>query len=48
MHDLDAGRAKIGAVLGDRYVEHEVLSPLDILYRRSDMDQAGNLNRGCR
>jgi FkbM family methyltransferase len=35
MHDLDAGRAKIGAVLGDRYVEHEVLSPLDILYRRS-------------
>jgi FkbM family methyltransferase len=37
MHDLDAGRAKIGAVLGDRFVEHEVLSPLDVLYRRSDV-----------
>jgi FkbM family methyltransferase len=34
MHDLNAGRAKIGAVLGGRYVEHELLSPLDVLYRR--------------
>lgn len=36
MHDLNTGRAKIGAVLGARYVEHELLSPLDVLYRRVD------------
>jgi FkbM family methyltransferase len=37
MHDIDVGRARIGAVLGDRYVEHELLSPLDVLYRRNDV-----------
>jgi FkbM family methyltransferase len=36
MHDLQAGRAEIGSILGDRYVEHGLLSPLDVLYRRSD------------
>lgn len=36
MHDLDAGRQEIGRLLGDRYVEHELLSPLDVLYRRDD------------
>jgi FkbM family methyltransferase len=36
MHDLDAGRAEIGRVLGERYVEHEQLSPLDVLYRLSE------------
>lgn len=36
MHDLDAGRSAIGAVLGERYIEHDQLSPLDILYRRRD------------
>jgi FkbM family methyltransferase len=40
MHDLGAGRAKVGAVLGERYVEHSVLSPLDVLYRRVDATQA--------
>ncbi len=40
MHDLDAGRTEIGRVLGERYVEHELLSPLDVLYRRSDYDGA--------
>ncbi|HEY3830262.1 MAG TPA: FkbM family methyltransferase [Solirubrobacteraceae bacterium] len=34
MHDLEAGRREIGAVLGERYVEHTLLSPLDVLYRR--------------
>jgi FkbM family methyltransferase len=34
MHDLETGRAKIGAVLGERYVEQARLSPLDVLYRR--------------
>ena len=38
MHDLAAGRAAIGEVLGARYVEHAQLSPLDILYRRLDRD----------
>jgi FkbM family methyltransferase len=37
MHDLQAGREAIGEILGDRYVEHELLSPLDVLYRRSDV-----------
>lgn len=37
MHDLAQGRARIGAVLGDRYVEHSQLSPLDVLYRRADV-----------
>jgi FkbM family methyltransferase len=36
MHDLDAGREKIGTVLGAHYVEHELLSPLDVLYRRAE------------
>jgi FkbM family methyltransferase len=36
MHDLDAGRAEIGGVLGERYVEHGQLSPLDVLYRLTD------------
>jgi FkbM family methyltransferase len=37
MHDLDAGRAVIDPVLGDRYVEHGALSPVDLLYRRADL-----------
>lgn len=37
MHDLDAGRAKISPVLGERYVEDRLLSPMDVLYRRSDV-----------
>ncbi len=36
MHDLKAGREAIGEVLGSHYVEHELLSPLDVLYRRVD------------
>jgi len=38
MHDLDVGRPKMKAVLGERYIEHEQLSPLDVLYRRSDVE----------
>jgi hypothetical protein len=37
MHDLAEGRERIGAVLGDRYVEQAQLSPLDVLYRRGDV-----------
>jgi FkbM family methyltransferase len=37
MHDLEVGRKAIGEILGDRYVEHDLLSPLDVLYRRSDV-----------
>jgi hypothetical protein len=36
MHDLEAGRAAIAAVLGARYIEHGLLSPLDVLYRLSN------------
>jgi FkbM family methyltransferase len=35
MHDLASGRAEVGAVLGDLYAEHGLLSPLDVLYRRA-------------
>jgi FkbM family methyltransferase len=42
MHELRSGRAAIGTVLGDRYVEHELLSPLDVLYRRADVSRAGS------
>jgi FkbM family methyltransferase len=37
MHDVESGRREIGEVLGERYVEHGLLSPLDVLYRRSDV-----------
>jgi FkbM family methyltransferase len=37
MHDVEAGRREIGDVLGERYVEHGLLSPLDVLYRRADV-----------
>jgi FkbM family methyltransferase len=37
MHDLNAGRAAVGAVLGERYLEHGELSPVDLLYRRADI-----------
>ncbi len=39
MHDLQAGRVEIGAVLGDLYAEHTLLSPLDVLYRRNDLNR---------
>ena len=38
MHDPEAGRREIGDILGDRYVEHGLLSPLDMLYRRTDVN----------
>jgi hypothetical protein len=50
VHDLRAGREQIGAVLGDRYVEHATLSPLDVLYRRADpssRDVAGSAARAA-
>jgi FkbM family methyltransferase len=37
MHDLEAGRREIGGILGERYVEHATLSPVDVLYRRADI-----------
>lgn len=36
IHDIATGRAPIEAVLGDRYVAVEQLSPLDLLYARAD------------
>jgi FkbM family methyltransferase len=37
VHDEATGRPPIETVLGDRYALHERLSPLDLLYRRSDV-----------
>lgn len=37
VHDEDNGRPPLEAVFGDRYVLHERLSPVDLLYRRSDV-----------
>jgi FkbM family methyltransferase len=37
MHDLAGGRAQIEPILGERYVEHAQISPLDLLYRRTDV-----------
>lgn len=37
VHDPDADRPPIEALLGDRYVLHSMLSPLDALYRRTDV-----------
>jgi FkbM family methyltransferase len=39
VHDLATGRPPIEAILGDRYVFHSTLSPLDVLYRRADVDR---------
>jgi hypothetical protein len=39
VHELPAGREPIEAILGDRYVLHEQVSPLDLLYRRADVAQ---------
>lgn len=37
VHDPATDRPPIEALLGERYVEHAMLSPLDVLYRRSDV-----------
>ncbi len=37
VHDEATGRPPIEAVLGERYVLHDRLSPLDLLYRRADV-----------
>ena len=38
-HDVEAGRAAIEAVLGERYSLEAQLSPLDLMYRRRDVAQ---------
>jgi len=37
VHDPAADRPPIEALLGERYVVHRMLSPLDVLYRRADV-----------
>jgi hypothetical protein len=37
VHDQETGRSPIEEILGDRYVLHGPLSPLDLLYRRADV-----------
>lgn len=48
MHDLTAGRAEIAPLLADRYVEHGELSPLDVLYRRRDVEPPVRSGRSSR
>lgn len=42
VHDTDTGLARLEAVLGDRYLLHARLSPLDLLYRRRDVEAAAS------
>jgi FkbM family methyltransferase len=37
VHDVEQGRPPLEEVLGDHYVLHGALSPLDLLYRRADV-----------
>jgi FkbM family methyltransferase len=37
VHDFEGGRPPIEAILGDRYALDRTLSPVDLLYRRSDV-----------
>jgi FkbM family methyltransferase len=39
IHDRDRDRPPVDAVLGERYMEHSWLSPLDLLYVRRDVAQ---------
>jgi len=39
MHNPEVERPQVEAVLGDRYVAHGPLSPLDLLYRRADAER---------
>ncbi|HWF25460.1 MAG TPA: FkbM family methyltransferase [Solirubrobacteraceae bacterium] len=48
MHDLAQGRAALAPILGDRYVEHDQLSPVDVLYRRRDVNGAGDAAESVR
>jgi FkbM family methyltransferase len=41
MHDPKAGREAVSPLLGEHYVEHSQLSPVDVLYRRADLDPDG-------
>lgn len=42
MHEVEAGRREIESLLGDRYAFQRMLSPLDALYRRSDVPSPGS------
>lgn len=37
MHEVEAGRREIEAILGSRFTFQQMISPLDALYRRSDV-----------
>jgi FkbM family methyltransferase len=41
-HDVEAGRSRFEVMLGERYVLHAQLSPVDLLYRRSDAEAAAS------
>jgi FkbM family methyltransferase len=45
IRDTDADRGPIEAILGERYIPVDALSPFDILYARADVARAAGLSR---
>ena len=43
MRDTEADRGPIDAILGERYIDIDALSPFDILYARADVAQAAGI-----
>lgn len=40
VHDIASGKPPLDALLSEHYVVHELLSPMDVLYRRRDVEPA--------
>jgi FkbM family methyltransferase len=48
MRDTEADRGAIDAILGERYIDVDALSPFDILYARTDVARAAELTERAR
>ncbi len=48
MRDAEVDRGPIEAILGERYIDVDALSPFDILYARNDVAEAGGLTDRAR
>ena len=48
MRDTEADRGPIEAILGERYIDVDALSPFDILYARADVARAAELTDRAR
>ena len=47
MRDIEADRGPIEAILGERYIDVDALSPFDVLYARADVAEAAGAHRSC-